>query len=41
MPDGALGWAATIRADGTVLGPFATRAEALAAEVAYLHRAVL
>jgi len=41
MPDGSIGWSATIIADGEVLGPFPTRAEALAAEVAYLEASVL
>ena len=40
-PDGA-GWTATIRAwvpgGSLAFGPYATRAEALAAEVAYLER---
>ena len=33
-PDG--GWTATIISDGTVLGPFPLRKDALAAEIAYI-----
>lgn len=39
VPDGP-GWTATL-ADGTVLGPFPTRMEALTAEVSYLETRLL
>jgi len=36
--DGTVGWGAVMVADGVFLGPFRTRAEALAAETAHLQR---